>query len=277
MSNGNTGRDTPSPVKRQLRQEAGFGCCKCGIPILQYHHIVEFSQEPHFRPDDMMVLCPIHHDQATKKAMPETEQREYKLRPYNIERGLANGPLKINQNYCAAQFGELIVVNEGPFLLIDGVEVFGMNVGEANIELSIKLFSERGELLVQIEKNEWVSGDPLPWDIQADWQLLTIRERHRKISLALNAKKIPMQVRGEFFSNGQRIWVTHLGLQFDGNPAKGTGDLELGMLAIVGGGLNLRADGALNLENARMVSWPDQRERLYKAKNVWNRLKNERA
>ena len=43
-------RDIPDRIKRQLRQEAGFGCCKCGFPIYDYHHIVEFSEEKHFRP-----------------------------------------------------------------------------------------------------------------------------------------------------------------------------------------------------------------------------------
>jgi hypothetical protein len=29
---------------------------------------VEWAEEEHFRPEDMMVLCPLHHDQATKGA-----------------------------------------------------------------------------------------------------------------------------------------------------------------------------------------------------------------
>src|SRR5450755_2216738 len=80
-------KSLPAAVARQLRQEAGFGCCKCGTPILQYHHIVEWAEEEHFRPEDMMVLCPLHHDQATKGAMPAIEQRQMKSAPHNIQRG----------------------------------------------------------------------------------------------------------------------------------------------------------------------------------------------
>lgn len=36
---------TPETVKRVLRQEAGFGCCKCGLLIYEYHHIVEYTTE----------------------------------------------------------------------------------------------------------------------------------------------------------------------------------------------------------------------------------------
>jgi hypothetical protein len=37
------------------------------------------SEDQHFRPEDMMVLCPTHHNQATKGAMPVGEQREFKI------------------------------------------------------------------------------------------------------------------------------------------------------------------------------------------------------
>jgi hypothetical protein len=41
----------PAAVARQLRQEAGFGRCCCGVPILQYHHIIPWAAEAHFRPE----------------------------------------------------------------------------------------------------------------------------------------------------------------------------------------------------------------------------------
>ncbi len=70
---------TPEPVARQLCQEAGFGCCKCGVPIIEYHHIIKWSVDQHFRPEDMMVLCPTHHDEAGS-AMDEAEQRLLKAK-----------------------------------------------------------------------------------------------------------------------------------------------------------------------------------------------------
>ena len=91
QSSTDMSRKTPAAIARQLRREAGFGCCACGLPIIQYHHIVEWSEDQHFRTQDMMVLCPLHHDQATKGAMPEAEQRRFKAKPYNVQRGLAQG------------------------------------------------------------------------------------------------------------------------------------------------------------------------------------------
>jgi 5-methylcytosine-specific restriction endonuclease McrA len=74
-------RKRPRPVEQILRQEAGLGCCVCGHPIFQYHHIVPYTEEdPHYRPDDMMILCPNHHDEATQQVMREATQREHKAR-----------------------------------------------------------------------------------------------------------------------------------------------------------------------------------------------------
>jgi hypothetical protein len=272
-------RSTPLAIARLLRQEAGFGCCVCGNPIIQYHHIVDWAIDQHFRPEDMMVLCPTHHDQVTKKAMPKAEQRAYQARPHNIERGLAKGLLAIKQDYCAANFGSVTVVGEGTFLRIDGEEILGFDIGERNLEISLRLFSETDELLLEIIKNEWVSGDPLPWDIQADWQILTVRERARQISVSLDGKAIPLELRGEFWRRGKRVVMDNRGVTVDAKPVTGMGFQEL---ALVGMRLEV-STGKLEFgpspenPNAMIVSWPNRRERLWKARDAWHRIKGSRS
>src|SRR5437867_1684432 len=95
---------TPPAVALRLRKEAGFGCCKCGFPVVQYHHIIEYANDPHFRPEDMMALCARCHEEATKGVMTVAEQRRFKAHPHNIGRGWAAGPLKINHDECVVEF-----------------------------------------------------------------------------------------------------------------------------------------------------------------------------
>jgi hypothetical protein len=159
----------------------------------------------------MMVLCPTHHDQVTKGAMPEAEQRHHKANPYNIRHGRAKGPLAVRQNYCAADFGSITVVGLGPFLSVGGDIILGFELDEENLQISLRLYSELDELLVQIERNEWTAGDPLPWDIEADWQKLVLREKKHRISLSIDATQIPMMVQGEFWRFGRRISVKQSG------------------------------------------------------------------
>ena len=95
----------PSPVRRQLRQDALFGCCFCGNPIIQYHHIVPSSLLKHHNPEDMMCACPLCHDKVTAGAVAESEQREAKARPYNLLHGFAEGQLIINSKQLVVDLG----------------------------------------------------------------------------------------------------------------------------------------------------------------------------
>lgn len=96
----------PEPVKRIVRQEAGFGCCKCGHSIIEYHHIVKDSKKP----EDIMLLCPICHAEATDKAMLEPEQRFYKENPFNIKEGYVEGQLKVNQKAPVINIGSVQII-----------------------------------------------------------------------------------------------------------------------------------------------------------------------
>jgi hypothetical protein len=254
----------PAQVARQLRREAGFGCCKCGIPILQYHHIVPWSVEEHYRPEDMMVLCPLHHDQATKGAMQIDEQRELKASPFNIQKGRVKGQLEVKQDYCAAALGTVTLVGEGCFLSIHSEEVLRLSLGEKNLEVSLKLFSESDELLIQIDKNEWIAGDPLPWDIKADWQVLSLREKARKIAIELDARRVPLRIAGEFWYSGRRVSIGRDLIRIEGRTCVG-----LAHLALVGGGIDLDPENTRLATGGAIVVASNPREQLWKARGVW--------
>src|ERR1700675_4189052 len=103
-----------------------------------------------------------------------------------------------------------------------GVHQFGgVSMGPQNLKKSLKLFSETDAFLIEIVRNEWISGDPLPWDIEADWQTLTLRERNRKISIFVNARTVPMRLRGEFWRSGKAIVIDKNGILVRGQSALG--------------------------------------------------------
>lgn len=264
----------PSTVKRQLRQEAGFGCCICGSPILDYHHIIEWSDDPHFRPEDMMVLCPQHHDQATKGALPVNEQYAAKRKPYNIERGLAGGLLKVVQSYAAVELGSITMIGEGSFIRAHDRQILGLRVQDGSLLVSLTLYSETGELLCDIHDNEWISGDPLAWDIEASWQTLVVRERKGSINLAFDAKSIPMKLTGTFWHQGVRIHIKQ-GVVFINQREMHFG---LSNLAFVGTTFKIDDDKLAMDPNGEgvIISWPDKRERLWKAVAAWNKIKSKR-
>jgi hypothetical protein len=207
----------PSQVKLELRKEAGFGCCRCGLPIYQYHHIIPFEREEHFRPEDMMILCPNDHAAATEGALTELEQRNYKNQPFNIARGHAAGQLKSNQTFTAISLGSNQFVGDGCLIKIDGEEILKLALdSNSQLLLSVKLYGQNNSLLAHIDNNEWVSGDPLPWDIESSFQRLTIRSMKRDIALSVNLHSIPAQLRASLWKNGQKVELSPDKILVDG-------------------------------------------------------------
>lgn len=199
---------TPGPIARQLRQEAGFGCCKCGHPIIQYHHIVPYSVEAHFRPEDMMALCPNCHDEATAGAMKPERQRYYKAYPHNMKKGFARGLLTINEENVAILIGGNVFEGGGPFIVVDDELMIGLELNEFGcLDLFLNLYDEHDKAMLSIVRNEWVSGDPLPWDIDANYQTLNVRRRKREVALRLNCRRSPIELSGSVWRNGHLIRI----------------------------------------------------------------------
>lgn len=265
---------TPKPVKRTLRQRAGFGCCVCGKPVYQYHHVIPWSVEEHFRPDDMMLLCPEHHDQATKGALTEARQRAWQASPFNRRQGFVSGALMINQTYSAIRTGGVLLVGDGSILQIDEVPVLRVGVGDdGEMLLSLLLADETGTILACIEENEWVSGDPSVFDIQSDHQVLTIHSEPRKIALKLRAKGAPLDLRADLWWNGYPIRLTSGGLFF-GEQAKDTGFMDMGLV-----GFEFKVDTAAQsltmapyAGEGYMVSEPDLFTRLHRSVEKWKEV-----
>jgi hypothetical protein len=163
----------------------------------------------------MMAVCPYCH--ATIGALSEAEQRQLKANPFNIVHGLAGGPLQVNHSCSRAYVGGIIVHSHGPFLTIDGEPIVLLYRDSCRLEISLKLYGENDELLLFIDRNEWISGDPLPWDIQVTDQIITVRQRAGKISLRIDARRDPMRLTGRFWKAGRWfICTANDGIQSEG-------------------------------------------------------------
>jgi hypothetical protein len=228
----------PDPVKRLLRQEAGFGCCKCGYPIYQYHHIIPYEVEAHFRPSDMMVLCPNCHTSATNGSLDVDEQRQYKASPYNIRHKRAQGSLIVKQRALAVRLGTVQLEGNGTLIQVGNQPLLGLNVSrDGRLELSIELFDQDDNLLGRIDKNEWITGDAFPWDLEYGERWLRIRSKQRGIGLFIDARHHPMLVQGTLWFNKQRFDLTKDSVRLNGGAMSAQGGVTVSDLSIIGGSL----------------------------------------
>jgi len=205
-------KPTPLELERAVRQQAGFGCCKCGNAVFQYHHIVERSEKP----EEIMTLCPNCHDEATKGAMTKEDQWKYKSQPFNIVNGYAQGQLKVNHDIPVIHVGTMQLVHNGDIIIVDGEALLSLYVDNGRLELSAKLYDPNGQLLAEIDRNVWKSDDPFPWDIESSYQWLKIRHKSRAISLDLDLRKFPITLRAELWRNGQNFSLDPSQIKFDG-------------------------------------------------------------
>src|SRR5581483_3503221 len=273
-------RQIPEAVKRKLRQQAGFGCCICGYPFYEYHHIIEFAERPHHNPDDMMVLCPNHHHQATVRALDEGEQRLAKANPHNIERGFADGQLKILERAIAVQIATVLFVGVGFKLVVDGEPLLRLEEDEdGRLLISITLYDRDDNVLLVIEKNEWILGDPLPWDFEFGYRWLKLRRRHHDIALSIKARTRPIEIDGNFWRKGQHFSIGRDFLIFN----QETRHLSFGYLGFVNlifmvdtgsSGFSIVPDQEFG--QGMIVSSSNPNERLERALEAYEKLSKER-
>ena len=274
MSGSN--RDIPEPIKRQLRQEAGFGCCICGNPVFQYHHIQQFAHVNLHDPAEMMVLCPNHHHEATVGGLTEDEQRSRKANPTNIANGYVDGILRITEPGVAVHVGTNDLVGPGFKFVVDGAPVLALDRDEAGrLQLSLDLYDSSDSLLLTIHRNEWLAGDPMPWDIEFSHRRIQLRRKHGEVTLSIDATEAPVRLRGQLWRKQQLFDMDSAALRFNG-VVRNVSFVELGLV-----GMYLSADTATGsfqlvpeprFGQAMIVSWPDRAERLTKCFEALEKL-----
>lgn len=276
--------DVPEPIKRRLRQEAGFGCCRCGRPLYDYHHIVEYADEAHFRPEDMMVLCPWCHRLATNGMLDEDEQRQHKAHPCNIARGWVEGALAIKQRAMAVAMGSTQFVGDGTFIRVDGQPLLSLSVSaDGRLELSVALYDSDNNLLGLVERNEWIAGDPYPWDLEYGGRWLLIRRKKHEVSLIIDARSKVVSVQGNLWFSKQRFAIRERAIEFKGTALQPSHSAirnsSFANLCFVGAGLaatsappSLAVVPDPRFKQAMIVSWPDVDERVQKGVEAWATL-----
>jgi len=156
----------------------------------------------------MMALCPNCHAEATSGALTEERQRYHKEHPFNIVRGFAKGQLTINGTDLYVVMGCNEFIGGGDLLLVNDQPVISLEMNDSgSLDLSVSLCDENGKTLIEIHRNEWLSADQLPWDIEARHQVLHVRRKKGRVSLSLDCRSSPVELRGSFWGDGRLFHI----------------------------------------------------------------------
>lgn len=166
----------------------------------------------------MMVLCPNCHDAANNGAITIDEQRRLKSNPYNVKRGYAAGLLTVNHKTLQLIMGSNTFIGGGSIIQADkeGLVALDLNA-QGSVDLTVKLYNQPGQQILLINKNEWLSGSLAPWDIEASYQKLKVREKRRRIAIDLDLKKTPARIQAHLWCKGHLISILPSSLRMDRN------------------------------------------------------------
>lgn len=222
----------PVDIQRALRKEAWFGCCKCGSPFFEYHHIRGYSVTGHDA-DEMMLLCPSCHYLATVGAIDEAEQRKRKRLPFNRLKGYAFGQLHTRRDVLLIDVGSNVLAGPGYKLMVEETPLFSVRYGEqGELLVSIDAYDSNGALALSVVDNEWILGAESIKDFIAKPLWLRLSSPHLPQPLVIDGRDPFLVLRGtlRFGGRGWDIGNVMLNASGAGYGFSGMGFFDSGFL-----------------------------------------------
>jgi len=146
-------------IKRQIREESGYGCVICGLIPYDYEHIEpEFSDAHSHDPNYMTLLCGGCHDQVTRGWIPKSEVWKAKNNPRCLQTGYNSQMLWPGNAIPDLMIGDTLFEDCPNPILVAGEPVitFGYpEEGDNKISITGNFYDSSGEKIAAITNNEW--------------------------------------------------------------------------------------------------------------------------
>ncbi len=212
----NQSRDIPLPVKREVRQRCGFGCVICGLPLYEYEHMQGFAQVQRHVPEEITLLCDLHHRERTSGLLPLSEVARADANPFNMRQGVSKPyNLHFSGSECEVFIGNnRFTTSDGGYgtqmivAIVDGIPLLGFVLTDGHLLLNVNIFDEYNSVVLRIDNNELIQSSS-PWDIELVGRNLVLRESARNILLDITFD-VPNRItinRGRLLCNGVEIII----------------------------------------------------------------------
>ncbi len=232
-------RNIPSEIKQIIRQRCGFGCVVCGSAIYQYEHFnPEFINATFHDDKGITLLCGGCHDRKSRGLLSTETVYEFNSKPKCLENGFSNGPFDIGNIHPQIVMGSLTFINVPIPISVLGESIFKItppSVEGKIFKISATLRNNKGNIILQIEENEWLSSTT-NWDCKVEGQRIILRSGPGKIDLILRSEP-PQRIVIE------QLKMTHKGIEINCSEGKKLTFKELNGSSIeTSGGIVKNAD-----------------------------------
>ena len=163
-----------------------------------------------------MALCPNCHDIIVH--YPIEEQYKIKNKPFNRAHGLPSGNLIGFGNEITVVSGNSTFRNPKNLILfaVDDQEILSFTLEENRILVSCTLFDEKGNLLLEIERNQWCDHEKLNWDIVSKANYLKVRQAQRQVTFELKISNGICEINAEMWYGENRVILKNNELSISG-------------------------------------------------------------
>jgi HNH endonuclease len=193
----------PAAVARQLRQEAGFGCAKCGHPYIEYHHIIPWAQEQHFRPEDMVALCGNCHPSVS--LLGNDRQYAIKAKPFNIAEGRFQGALAYDKRDLTFKVGGNWYADTPVILQLCNTPLISCRLDNGQAMVSLVMLDEECHQTLAIQDNEIIFRTDDMWDFKYSHNLIVAHSAPRDIQLKLDFRGDEAIIEGKLQIGNDKI------------------------------------------------------------------------
>lgn len=194
-------RYIPADIRRQLRQESGFGCCVCGTPFVEYHHIVPWSEKQHNDPEHMIALCPTHHAEVAK--LKRQQQYDLKLSPHNIRTGRMRGKLISAETEPRFIVGSCTYINTPKVLTYYNITLINYEIIDGERSLSLYFPDSNFWPELRITNNQIIANPNNFWDIDFHHNLATFRKKKGRKFLEIDFREPVAQLNAHLEIRGE--------------------------------------------------------------------------
>jgi|GEM_PF-2852823 len=182
-------RDIPESVKRQVRQDCGFGCVVCATALYEYEHIdPTFAEARDHRAECIGLLCPNCHAAVTRGLRSKEEVKRAREHPACLARGFSQFGFQFEPGApLDVILGRITFRGVENILAIDGTPILAVCPPRHPTEpplLSAVFFDRNETTIAKVIENEW-QGSADAFDITTRGALFSIRSELRKIDLVL--------------------------------------------------------------------------------------------
>jgi hypothetical protein len=202
-------------IQKQLRKDVLYGCAICGCPILEYVHIVAYTNVQAFLPENMIALCPFHHIEYDNGEVSVSAIYDAKNKPHNKIH--EHDAFIIQSQDFAINIGKCKFVNTSRILVIDDFDIISIKREDGKyMVLDINFFDKLNNLIAIVSENTWTSEkrrNSRDWSISYKPKHLTIQNQSKNL-------RFEAKIQRNNNNNNEEVTVTADGMYYNRSPIK---------------------------------------------------------